>query len=47
MGKSRSSKNKGIGLVIGQIKEYKPYNMPNRLIQQPKPNRMMRRLKSK
>ena len=44
MSRSRASKNKGYDLMIGQMKEYKPYQLRNRLIEQPRPNRMMRRI---
>ena len=45
MSRSRASKTKGFGLMIGQTKEYKPYKLPNQLIDTDtkKPNRALRR----
>ena len=43
MSKSRTSKTKEIGLMIGQTKEYQPFRIPNQRIDGKKPNRMLRR----
>ena len=44
MSKSRASKTKGSGLMIGHLKEYQPYKLPNKPVDNIKPNRMLRRL---
>lgn len=44
MSKSRASKTKTAGMMIGQMKEYKPYRMPNKPVGNIKHNRMLRRL---
>ena len=44
MSKSRASKTKTAGMMIGQTKEYKPYKLPNKPVDNIKPNRMLRRL---
>lgn len=44
MSKSRASKTKGAGLMIGHVKEYQPYRLPNKPVVNIKPNRMLRRL---
>lgn len=43
MSKSRTSKTKGVGALIGQVKEYQPYKLPNQRVDIQKPNRMLRR----
>ena len=44
MSKSRASKTKGAGLMIGHAREYQPFRLKNKSAIDKKPNRMIRRM---